>query len=119
MIRPAAIYLITQTNAKHGVHETVTDAERKVLCNVKSVTRSEYYYALNAGHKPEYIFEIAVADEYHGELFLKYRDLKYKIVRAYETEEGSIELTAERSDVNGEEQDEDEPDAGDADTDAG
>lgn len=108
MIRPDVIWLITENSRTHGVHEDVTDAERMVYCTVKSVTRSEYYAALNVGIRPEYIFELALAEDYHGERLAKFHDQKYRIIRTYETDSGSLELTAERSDVNGEETDQDD-----------
>ena len=101
MNRPGVIYLITENAQTHGVHDTVENVERKVLCTVKGVTRSEYYNALNAGIQPTCIFVLAMAEEYHNERICKYKGQKYYIQRAYEPDDGGIELTAERSDVNG------------------
>lgn len=101
MSRPDVIYLITENSRTHGVHDDVTEETVKAYCTVKSVSRTEYYTALNAGMKPEYVFELALAEDYHGERFCRYHEQKYSIIRTYETEHGSIELTAERSDVNG------------------
>ena len=112
-MKPDVIILITESARTHGVHESVTDIERTVLCTVKSVTRSEYYTALNAGIMPEYIFALALAEDYHNERLVKYQGLKYRIRRIYRTDEGGIELTVERSDVNGEETDEDADDDAD------
>ena len=111
MGKPAVIGLVTEISRTHGVHESVTDDIRTVYCTVRSVGRSEFYNALNAGIKPEYVFIIALAEDYKGERLLDYKGKRYRIVRAYEPEDGGIELTAERSDVNGETDDED--DAGD------
>ena len=111
MTRPEVIWLITENRRAHGVHEEVTDTERMVYCTVKSVTRSEYYAALNAGIQPEYIFELALAEDWHGERLCRFHDQKYRIIRTYETEDGSLEMTVERSDVHGEETDTDGGDA--------
>ena len=104
MIRADVIYLITENARKHGVHETVTDSERMVYCTVNSVTRSEYYTALNVGITPSYVFTLAMAEEYKGERLVKYHGLKYRVVRTYITDDDTIEITVERSDENGEEE---------------
>ena len=117
MGKPAVIKLITENSRTHGVHEGVEDNARTVYCTVRSVGRSEFYNALNAGIKPEYVFILALEDDYQDERMLDFQGKRYRIVRTYAPEDGGIELTAERSDVNGETDDED--DAGDADADAG
>jgi len=101
MRKPDVITLITENARTHGVHDTVTDVERTVCCTVMSVSRTEYYNALNAGIMPEYVFALALAEDYNDERTLKYNGKKYRIVRTYITDEGGIELTAERGDVNG------------------
>lgn len=113
MNRPGVIWLITENARTHGVHETITDTERKVLCTVKSVTRSEYYNALNAGFAPEYVFALALSADYHDERKLKYQGKIYDIRRVYWTDEGGVELTAERSDVNDGSSDADDGDGND------
>lgn len=99
MAKVGAILLITQTAEAHGVHETVTETRRLVLCTVKSVRQSEYYEAYNSGFKPEYVFTLTLASDYHGEPLLEFEGKVYNVIRTYETEEGGIEITAERSDV--------------------
>jgi len=103
MMRADVIRLITETASAHGVHAAVTETEREVFCTVRSVTRSEYYNALNAGVQPEIVFVLALAEDYQGERYARYHGQKYKITRTYMTEDDGIELTAERSDVNGDE----------------
>ena len=112
MNRPDVIYLITENARTHGVHDTVTDEERKVFCTVGSITRSEYYMAQNAGYRPEIMFLLALEEDYQRERSLKYHGQKYRIVRTYPTEDGGIEIYAERSDDNGEETDTDSSDTG-------
>lgn len=99
MARDDVIYLIKEAESAHGVHVQVERNEREVFCKVRSVGRSEFYTALNAGLRPEYVFEIAVADEYEGERRLRYRDRILDVVRTYEPENSDgIEITAGRSD---------------------
>ena len=111
MGKPAVIGLITENSRTHGVHESVTDTIRPVYCTVRSVGRSEYYNALNANIRPEYIFVLAMAEDYKNERLLEYQGIRYRVVRTYAPEDGGIELTAERGDVNGEETDEGDNDA--------
>lgn len=102
MGKPDVISLITETNSAHGVHETITESVRTVYCTVGSVTRNEYYTALNAGITPEYVFRLALDADYQDEHFLRFHGKRYRVVRTYRTNDGGIEITAERSDENGE-----------------
>ena len=104
MVRAVTISLIAETRSAHGVHETITETEREVFAEVKGVTRSEYYTALNSGIQPEYVFKLTAEEDYQKEHFLRYDGLKYRVVRTYPTNDGGIEITAERSDENGESQ---------------
>lgn len=102
MLRADVIQLITETESAHGVHATVTETAREVMCTVRSVNRSEYYNALNVGIEPSLVFYLALSDDYQGERVVRYQGLKYRVVRTYLTEDDGIEITVERSDVNGE-----------------
>lgn len=112
MIRADVIDLIKENRTGHGVHEVVTDTARTVMCMVESVRRSEYYEASNAGYKPEFVFKLALAEDYQNERLLKYHGQKFRVVRTYRTEDEGIEITAERSDENG--TDENSADASDS-----
>ena len=101
MKRYDTLDLITETAAAHGVHEAVTEAARTVMCEVRSVTRAEFYNALNAGVQPEYVFVLALAEDYQGERVARYHGQKLRIIRTYVTEDDGIEITCERGDVNG------------------
>jgi len=101
MMRADVIQLITETASAHGVHESITETVREVMCTVKSVSRSEYYNALNAGINPTYVFYLTLSDDYQGERVVRYKGLKYRVVRTYMTDDDGIEITVERSDENG------------------
>lgn len=101
MLKADVIDLITETRSGHGVHEAVTETARTVFCTVQSVTRSEYYTALNAGIMPEFVFKLTLAEDYQRERFLRYRGQKFRVVRTYVTQDDGIEITAERADENG------------------
>jgi SPP1 family predicted phage head-tail adaptor len=101
MTRADVIDLVTENRTGHGVHEAVTDSERTVMCTVESVRRSEYYNALNAGFQPEYVFKLALANDYQNERIVKFHGQKFRVVRTYLTDDDGIEITVERSDENG------------------
>lgn len=101
MMRADVIDLITETASAHGVHQAVTETARTVYCTVQSVSRSEFYTGLNAGVKPEFVFVLALAEDYRGERIVRYKGQKLRVVRTYVNEEDGIEITCERSDVNG------------------
>ena len=101
MNRADVIDLVTETASAHGVHEAATETERTVFCTVQSVSRSEFYNALNAGVQPEYVFKLALAEDYADERIVRYHGQKFRVVRVYRTDDDGIEITCERSDVNG------------------
>ena len=101
MMRADVIQLITENAAKHGVHTPVTETAREVYCTVQSVSRSEFYTAMNAGIQPEYVFKLALAEDYQGERVVRYNGQKFRVIRTYMTDDDGIEITCGRSDVNG------------------
>ena len=101
MNRADVIVLITENRTGHGVHEVVTDTARTVMCMVESVRRSEYYDASNAGYRPEFVFKLALAEDYQDERLVKYHGQRFRVVRTYRTEDEGIEITVERSDERG------------------
>ena len=101
MIRADVMDLITETASAHGVHQSVTETARTVYCTVQSVSRSEFYTAANAGMRPEWVFRLEAAEDYQDERVVRFRGQKLRVVRTYPTDDGGIEITCERSDVNG------------------
>ena len=101
MIRADVIELITENRTGHGVHEAVMDTTRTVMCTVESVRRNEYYTALNAGFRPEYVFRLALANDYQNDRIVKFHGQKFRVVRTFLTEDDGIVITVERSDENG------------------
>lgn len=101
MLRADVIDLITETRSGHGVHEAVTETARTVYCTVQSVSRTEYYTALNAGIMPEYVFRLSLAEDYQGERVVRFRGQRFRVIRTYVTEDDGIEITVERADENG------------------
>ena len=100
MAKAAAIRLVTKSRKAHGVHESTTDTERLILCTVKNVRQTEYYEGHNAGFRPEKQFDLALADDYHGEGSLIFDGQEYSIIRTFEPKTGGLEIIAGRSDRN-------------------
>lgn len=100
MSKAGSIRFIAEKASAHGVHESITESSRLVLCTVKSVRRDEYYMAQNTGYRPEIMFTLTVADDYHGESRLEYNGQSYDIIRTYEPDEGGLEIVAQRGDEN-------------------
>ena len=100
MITADVCYLITEGTGARGIFDTPDRVERKVFCQVLSVSRSEYYNAHNAGMEPEYVLKLTRDKEYQGELSVRFREKNYTVIRTYVTGDGGIELTIQRSDVN-------------------
>ena len=94
-------WMITTNPAPHGVHTAPTMTERMVYCQVSSVGRTEFYQANLAGMSPEYVLKLSDTAEYQGELELRIRGEKWKILRTYMTRDGGIELTVQRSALHG------------------
>lgn len=94
-------YLISDTPAAHGIHAEPVTAERMVYCTVQSVSRSEYYQAANVGLQPNYVLKLSNYADYDDELKLRFRGKLYRIIRTYITPDHGIELTIQRSDING------------------
>ena len=65
------------------------------FCEVKSVTRTEFYNASQSGYKPEIVFVLPDYYDYNNEHFVKYNDVEYQIIRTYRTGT-EIELIAQR-----------------------
>lgn len=102
MDRSSIIYLISEkwTPDQYGVMR-VTHTERKVYCDVTSVTLTEWSEGGRIGLNPEYRMRM-FSPEYHGEQVLKYKGILYTIYRTYLARNESIELYVERRHGNGE-----------------
>ena len=85
---------------------------RTVFCQIRSVTRSEFYQAAQQNLHPSVIFVLSNAADYNGELQLEWTDPKgknhvYDVIRTYQIQNSDeLELTAEeRIRDNGENKD--------------
>lgn len=95
------IKLVSNTGHTYDEYgnEVITQTERQVFCQVRSVGRTEFYQAAQNNLHPSYVFSISHFMDYQGEKELLYTDWtgeekRFVIVRTYRTGD-SIELTAE------------------------
>ena len=90
------ITLITITTTKDSIGQVVeTETPREVLCEVKSISQTEFYQAAQTQLRPE-LKVIMDKDDYQKEVRLQYDDEDYKVIRRYKTDGNEIELTCER-----------------------
>lgn len=78
-----------------GIPRIVTEEPREVMCQVDSVTRSEFFDAGRNGLNPEFVFRVFFAD-YEGERIVEYNGKRYGIYRTYHGRDDVVELYAER-----------------------
>lgn len=82
-------------------NEVPTVEYRRAYCEIRSVTRSEFYQAAQRGLHPTVIFAISNPEDYDGEMELEWTSPKgkqiiYDVIRVYnDPETGEVELTAE------------------------
>ena len=81
-------------------NQVPVETRKPVLCNVKSISRNEFYNAAMTGLKPSIIFVIH-GYEYEGEQEIEFESEKYKVIRTYTTGFEEIELTCEKVVANG------------------
>ena len=85
---------VTKTQNQFGVwQETIT--EKKVFCQVDSVSASEFFEGGRNGLNPEYRMTMFFGD-YSGETMLIYNGATYAIYRTYQRRDDNIELYVER-----------------------
>ncbi|WJQ14581.1 phage head closure protein [Geobacillus stearothermophilus] len=90
------LVLIAQEFVEDEIGNQIAQETRKtVLCNVKSVSRSEFYSAATAGLRPSIVFVIH-GYEYDGEQEVEFESVKYRVIRTYSVSFEEVELTCER-----------------------
>lgn len=95
MINAVVIEFIEESQP-HGVFDLHTEHRRQVFAEVKSVTRTEFYQASNAGITPEAVFVLTDEADYHGEKVIEYAGHRWQVIRTY-TIGQSLEITAGRA----------------------
>lgn len=84
-------------------NEVRTYSEKEVFCKARSVTRSEFYDAAQAGLRPSIVLTLATRLDYEGEEEVTFEGRTYGVIRTYWTDASDeIELTLEeRTALNG------------------
>lgn len=88
----------TFTEDAYG-NQIETPAQRQVFCQVRSVSRSEFYQAAQTDLHPEYVFILSNYRDYLGEQELLYTDWtgrtrRMNILRTYRTDRDELEIVA-------------------------
>ena len=85
---------VTYTKDEYGV-DRKTETEREVFCQVRSVTRAEFFDGGRNGLNPEYQMTMFAAD-YENEEIVEYGGKRYAVYRVYRTDDDYLELYVER-----------------------
>lgn len=100
MDRSSVIYLVSETFAPNTYKVMIpTKNERKVYCQVDSVTLTEWSEGGRLGLNPEFRMRL-FAPEYHGESLLKYNGVMYQIYRTYRGRNDVIDLYVQKRQGN-------------------
>lgn len=96
MDRSEVITLVNETQVKNdfGVYEPVSET-RDIFCQVRSITRSEFFDAGRNGLNPEFEFDVFFGD-YEGERTVIYKDQRYAVYRTYQARTDVLELYVQR-----------------------
>ena len=86
---------VSYTKDAKGVQQSSEGEAREVMCQVDSVTRSEFFEGGRNGLNPEYVFRVFFGD-YDGERIVEYKGKRYGIYRTYHGRNDMMELYAER-----------------------
>lgn len=92
MICDDVCMLIRETPAAHGIFDAPTETPQRVFVQVRSVTRSEFYHAQQAGIEPAYVLRISEYADYNGEKIVFFRGKRWQVIRTY-VDAQAIELT--------------------------
>lgn len=80
------------TYTTHTDNSTDESVKKSVWANKKSVGRTEFYQAREAGIRIDLIFQVH-SEDYDNEKNLDYNEVTYNIIRAYQLGEGIYELS--------------------------
>lgn len=84
--------LITQTASIDAIGQLIySESEKELICEVKSVSRSEFIEGRQAGLDPAFVFLVSVFG-YNGERIVEYKGERLVVERTYQADENFIEL---------------------------
>ena len=96
MIRDDVAFLIREDPKRRGAFEKAERKERMVYCQIKSVSRSDFWQAKAIGLEPEIVLVLSDAIDYHDERIVVYNGKEYEVLRTYDNGAG-IEITLQRA----------------------
>lgn len=89
------LYLIEVTYIKNEIGDTIEKFTQKMIfCEVKSINAQEFYNAHRQKFKLSKMF-IINADDYNEELYVMFKNKRYRVVRTYEKDFTHLELVCE------------------------
>lgn len=101
------INLITTITSENAIGDVVTEQiKTNILCEVESVTRSEFYNAAKIDMQPEIVFIVNRYD-YEGQSEIEYENKLYDVIRSYKpnNQKGMdidrLELICKGADIDG------------------
>lgn len=109
MICDDVIYLVAENPEAHGIFEAHNETQRMVFCQVRSLSRYDYWRALENDLHPEYVFRLSDKKDYEGEKICIYNGKRYAIIRTNVvisngrdgvTDGQALDLTAEPASVD-------------------
>lgn len=90
---PDEVTLLTEKIIKDNIGNEIKEFEENtVFCEVKSVSRTEFYNAAQKGIKPSKLF-LLNNFEYENQENIKYQNEIYKVIKTYLIDIDTIELT--------------------------
>lgn len=86
------ITLIAETHSRNDYGlDITTETSREIWCSVKSVNRSDFYAAGQAGLALDHVF-VTDAINYDGEEVVEYLGKRYDVTRVYQPTPDAIEI---------------------------
>ena len=102
MDRSNIIKLISETRTQDSIGQWVSqEIERTVFCDVRSITREEWFNAGRDGLQPSFMFVIFEPD-YQGEKIVEFNGHRYGVYRTFRARNERMELyVEEKGGLNG------------------
>ena len=95
MDRSNVIKLISGNYTQDEIGQFITEeTSRLVFCDVRSITREEWFNAGRNGLKPSYVF-IVFEPDYQGEKIVEFNGIRYGVYRTYRGRNEQMELYVE------------------------
>lgn len=96
MDRSEVCFLITRTHTRdvNGIMQA-SETERRVFCNVQSVSAAEWFEGGRSGLNPVYRLTMFEPD-YNGQEIVRFNGVRYAVYRTYHAKDNLIELYVQK-----------------------